>query len=48
MQIPTRCPLADDLRWGAAAMIAATVCLALVPLMPVIWLGGRCAHGVGR
>ena len=45
MQIPSRCPIADDLRWGVATLAAVALCLTVVPLLPVAWLAGRVAGG---
>ena len=39
--------MADDLRWGVATLAAAALCLMVVPLLPVAWLGGRWSGRTG-
>ena len=31
----------EDMRWGVATALAALLCLAALPLLPVVWLAGR-------
>ncbi len=45
MRIPSRCSLADDLRWGVATLAALALCVVVAPLLPVAWLAGRGAGG---
>ena len=45
MQIPSRCSVADDLRWGVATLVAVALCVCVAPLLPVAWLAGRGAGG---
>lgn len=33
MQIPSRCSIADDVRWGVGTLFAVIVCIPLVPLV---------------
>ena len=47
MQIPSRCSVADDLRWGAATLVALALCAVVAPLVPVAWLGGRWSGRTG-
>ena len=37
----------EDLRWGAATALAALLCLAALPLLPVVWLAGRIDDRIG-
>ena len=37
-----------EVRWGVATLAAAALCLTVVPLLPVAWLGGRWRHGADR
>lgn len=37
-----------EVRWGVATSLAAALCLMVVPLLPVAWLGGRRGRGADR
>lgn len=48
MQIPSKCSLADDLRWGVATLVALALCAVVVPLLPVAYIAGRWVRGADR
>ena len=37
----------EDLRWGAATALAALLCLAALPLLPIVWLAGWIDDRIG-
>lgn len=45
MRAPSSCGRREGAAWGVATVIAAALCVALVPLLPALWLGGRWGRG---
>lgn len=38
----------EDAAWALATALAVALCAALLPLVPVAWLGGRLGRGADR
>ena len=37
-----------ELGWGVAALLAGAMCLALAPLLPIVWIAGRMTDAADR
>lgn len=37
-----------ELRWGVAVLLAGAMCLALAPLLPIVWIAGRMTDAADR
>ena len=37
-----------EMRWGVAALLAGAMCLALAPLLPIVWIAGRITDAADR
>ena len=37
-----------ELVWGVAALLAGAMCLALAPLLPIVWIAGRMTDAADR